>query len=163
LKPNPALNVAIRCANSESVRLINSSTNELLEELELARAIFDIYEGAVYLHEGQTFVVQHADFSDRYKKVAHLRPMRVDYITKQRDYTDVDAMGVRASMSIRKEATDGQQKHEAFFGEVRVTSTVYGYHKYDPRKHIYLETVEVYSPPYVRWSQGFWLDGMLMS
>ena len=41
-----------------------------------------------------------------------------------------------------------------------VTSAVFGYHKYDPKKNLFLETIEVFSAPLERWTHGFWVDGM---
>ena len=114
LLPNPAMNFPIRCANSETIRLLHVSTKEVLEELEIARALFHLYEGAVYFHEGSTFMVEYADL--QHKKEAWLRPCAVDYITKQRDYTNADGMGVSKSLALE---SGGAQSSCCYYGDVR--------------------------------------------
>lgn len=59
-----------------------------MEEIDAHRAAFEIYEGAIFIHQGRTYLVEECNIDKRYAKV-HLT--NVDWTTVQRDYTDVDA------------------------------------------------------------------------
>ncbi len=72
----PALDVSIRNADSESVRLYHGE--ELLGDMERWRALQYAHPGAVYLHRGETFIVERSDFT---QSRADLQPFRGDYYT----------------------------------------------------------------------------------
>lgn len=148
--PHPPLHVPIRSAPDEQIiELFDISTGELLEELQETQALFHVYEGGVYLHEGQSYIVHYADLAVERK--ALLQKQNVNWITKQRDFTNVDGIHIRQSHPLKS----GIDVH---YGDVRVTRTVFGYHKYDPKKNLFLETVDVYASPIEKYSFGIWLD-----
>ena len=60
--------------------------NKVIEEIELSRAIFTIYEGAVFHQQGFTFLVGEVDHE---RKLARVRESIVHYSTRQRDFTFV--------------------------------------------------------------------------
>lgn len=45
-----------------------------------------VYEGAVYMNQGKTYLVNHLDLSI---KIAWCQQADVNYYTKTRDYTDI--------------------------------------------------------------------------
>ena len=47
----------IRSGSSLSYTIVERSSNTTLETIEASRAFLRVYDGAVYLHEGCTFVV----------------------------------------------------------------------------------------------------------
>ncbi|KAF8894415.1 P-loop containing nucleoside triphosphate hydrolase protein [Infundibulicybe gibba] len=66
----------------------------IIEELEISRAIFEIYEGGVFLHQGQPYIVKEVSHDS---KIAKLLQADVNWITTPRDFTNkviLDAVDV---------------------------------------------------------------------
>lgn len=51
---------------------------------------FQVYEGAVYMHQGVNYLVEELDLSSR---TAFCRKADLKYYTKTRDYTDINVLG----------------------------------------------------------------------
>ncbi|KAJ7568554.1 hypothetical protein O6H91_01G037500 [Diphasiastrum complanatum] len=49
----PSSIVSMRGIDREKYTVINQITNETIEEVEASKAFFQVYEGAVYIHQGQ--------------------------------------------------------------------------------------------------------------
>lgn len=49
-----------------------------------------MYEGAVYMHQGKTYLVKKLDLSS---KIAFCQVADLKYYTKTRDYTDIHVIG----------------------------------------------------------------------
>ncbi|RUP44875.1 P-loop containing nucleoside triphosphate hydrolase protein [Jimgerdemannia flammicorona] len=64
---------------------VTDNLNIIIEEIEASRAIFTIYEGAIFIHQGITYIVEETNVDLRYAKVRILNG--IDWTTKQRDYT----------------------------------------------------------------------------
>lgn len=52
--------------------------------------LIQIYEGAVYMHQGSTYLVKELNVSS---KIALCQRADLKYYTKTRDYTDVHVIG----------------------------------------------------------------------
>lgn len=52
--------------------------------------LFQVYEGAVYMHQGRTYLVKALDLST---KIAYCQEADLKYYTKTRDYTDIHVIG----------------------------------------------------------------------
>lgn len=52
--------------------------------------MIQVYEGAVYMHQGKTYLVKELDIS---RKVALCQEADLKYYTKTRDYTDIHVVG----------------------------------------------------------------------
>ncbi len=148
--PTPSHSVAIRDTEDEHFAIINTTAgaNTVLEELEASRAFFTIYDGAIFLHQGNTYLVKEF-LPDR--KMARVERVNVDWTTQQRDFTDVDPVETE---SIRR--LPGSLSR-AYYGRIKIVATVFGYFKFSKKRQI-LDAVEVDNPPIVRWSKGMWLD-----
>lgn len=62
----------------------------MLEEIELSKAFYEVYDGAVYLWQGRPHLCKGLDLNGR---IATVRPADIKYYTKMRDYTDVHVTG----------------------------------------------------------------------
>jgi hypothetical protein len=51
---------------------------------------FQVYEGAVYMHQGANYLVEELDLASR---TAFCRKADLKYYTKTRDYTDINVLG----------------------------------------------------------------------
>lgn len=149
-RPQPSRYVAIRDTEDEHFAIIDitNGLNTVLEELEASRATFTIYDGAIFLHQGNTYLVR--DFlPDR--QMAKVEKVKVDWTTTQRDFTDIDPTETEA---IRKIPCSLSQ---AYYGTIKIQQNVFGYFKVD-RKGRVLDAVQVDNPPVIRYSKGMWLD-----
>ena len=83
-KPFPAKHVPIRATEEDSHYSVVDVTDGRyyeLEQTEYARALFEVYEGAIFLHQGRSFLVQNVNHESRLVKVAETN---VDWSTRQR-------------------------------------------------------------------------------
>ncbi|KAI0843231.1 P-loop containing nucleoside triphosphate hydrolase protein [Hypoxylon sp. FL0890] len=149
-RPIPSRFVAIRDTEDEHFAIVDIShgKNVVLEELEALRAFFTIYDGAIFLHQGNSYLVR--DFQPE-RKIAKVEKVMVEWTTQQRDFTDVDPIETEAIRKIPGSLS------RAFHGSIRITQNVFGYFKVDRKRRI-LDAVQVDNPPIIRHSKGMWLD-----
>ena len=100
--PNPARHVTLRTIDEARVLVVLETTGDVIEEIELCKAFFQVYDGAVYLHQARTYVCSKLDLNDM---VAHVRPVRVKYFTSLIDFTDVHVIG--GNVAYRQVARSG--------------------------------------------------------
>ncbi|KAI1209866.1 P-loop containing nucleoside triphosphate hydrolase protein [Annulohypoxylon truncatum] len=149
-RPMPSKFVAIRDTEDDHFAIVDIShgKNIVLEELEASRAFFTIYDGAIFLHQGNSYLVR--DFQPE-RKIAKVEKVMVEWTTQQRDFTDVDPVETEAIRKIPGSLS------RAFHGSIRITQNVFGYFKVDKKRRI-LDAVQVDNPPIIRHSKGMWLD-----
>ncbi|KIK45797.1 hypothetical protein CY34DRAFT_777472 [Suillus luteus UH-Slu-Lm8-n1] len=145
--PYPTKHISIRGADDDKYTILDvtkvglpNGVPRILEELELSRAIFELYEGGVFMHQGLTFIVKEVSHDT---KVARLVRADVNWITKPRN---VDAMQTHRIKEIAR------SPHRAYFGRVDVTTVVFG------AGNTVLDVVDVDTPPYERQVTGLWFD-----
>ncbi|KAF2098876.1 P-loop containing nucleoside triphosphate hydrolase protein [Rhizodiscina lignyota] len=148
--PRPSKFVAIRDTENEHFAIIDTTNgrNVVLEELEASRAFFTVYEGAIFMHQGNTYLIK--EFSQE-RMMAKVEFVKVDWITQQRDYTDTDPVETEAIRKIPGSLS------RAFYGPIKIKQVVFGFFKVD-RKGRILDAVQVDNPPIVLFSKGMWLD-----
>lgn len=149
-RPNPSKFVAIRDTEDEHFAIIDitNGRNAVLEELEASRATFTIYDGAIFLHQGNTYLVR--DFIPE-KLIAKVERVTVDWTTTQRDFTDIDPTETEAIRNIKSSLS------RAYYGTIKIQQNVFGYFKVDKRGRV-LDAIQVDNPPVIRYSKGMWLD-----
>ncbi|OIW31752.1 P-loop containing nucleoside triphosphate hydrolase protein [Coniochaeta ligniaria NRRL 30616] len=149
-RPLPSKFVSIRDTEEDHFAIIDitNGRNVVLEELEASRATFTVYDGAIFLHQGTTYLVR--DFNPD-KGMARVEKVKVDWTTEQRDYTDIDPVETEAIKRIPGSLSS------AYHGAIRITQVVFGYFKVDRRNRI-LDAIQVDNPPVIRHSKGMWLD-----
>ncbi|KAH7376189.1 hypothetical protein B0T11DRAFT_17886 [Plectosphaerella cucumerina] len=149
-RPIPSRFVAIRDTEDEHFAIIDIShgRNVVLEELEMSRAFFTIYDGAIFLHQGNKYLVR--DF-DPDRRMARVEKVNVEWTTKQRDFTDIDPTETEAIKKISGSLS------KAFYGTIKIQQNVFGFFKLDKKKRV-IDAVAVDNPPIVRFSKGMWLD-----
>ena len=82
--------VSLRGGVGEQVMIVDVTDGRLLGTVDAARAMIQVHEGAVYIHQGEYFVVQALDLDDY---VALVAPERPDYSTQARSTTDITILG----------------------------------------------------------------------
>ena len=85
-RPYPSKHVSIRTTDDETYHVIDTTDgrHKILEEIEWARAIFELYEGAIFMHQGQSYLVKEISHD---RKLAKLEKSNVEWTTRQRDFT----------------------------------------------------------------------------
>ncbi len=103
----------LRGTGGPPVRVCEVDTGRLLGTVDAAASHATVHAGAVYLHQGSTYVVQELDLDG---SVALVEADNPDWTTWARDITDI-----RVVASQRVERYDGVELH---FGTVDVTSQI---------------------------------------
>lgn len=106
----------IRGAGGAPVQVVETATGRLLGTVDEASAHTTVHDGAVYIHQGDSFVVQTLDLDD---SVALVEAADPDYSTTARDVTDITIAETLRSTSWGDAAL--------CYGTVDVTSQVVAY------------------------------------
>ena len=115
----PAQKISLRAVTGSRVALLDASQSyRLLEEIESSSALYRVHPGAIYLHQGETFLVRELDLAAGH---AIAEPVQVDYYTLPREINDVRIIQATVHQSL-----DGVT---ACLGVVRVTQQVIGYRR----------------------------------
>ena len=103
----------IRGAGGAPVQVVEGETGRMLGTVDAASSHTNVHDGAVYLHQGESYVVEKLDLD---RSVALVHPDDPDYTTSARDITDI-----RIVESLRSRAWPDLALH---FGTVDVTNQV---------------------------------------
>lgn len=115
----PSKRVNIRSSSSSPVHLRDAGRgNRLVETLDIGAALSEVYPGAVYTHQGDTFVVKSLDLNTH---TAVMDQQDVDYYT----LCDRD----KSTEILPVDRTKELFGHRLYTGQLRVTSRVTGFVK----------------------------------
>ena len=149
----PAQNVSLRSASTERVLLqvhtvekIKGFTMQTIGEVDSASSFWMAHPGAIYIHEGTTFLVKDLNFEQHF---AILEPTNVDYYTDPRREIVVQRVD-----KIAKEVVVGGEKA---YGEIQVTSQVIGFRKIRWHTNETLGIENLSLPPSELLTTGYWL------
>lgn len=149
----PAQNVSLRSASTETVLLQvpfdsgdKGTTLQTIGEVDASSSYWMTHPGAVYLHEGTTYLVKDLDFEHH---LATLQPTNIDYYTEPRQEVVVQ----QVEKISESEVTGGVKA----YGEIQVTSQVIGYRKIRWHTNETLGTENLNLPPSELLTTGYWL------
>ncbi|MDH5695640.1 MAG: DEAD/DEAH box helicase [Dehalococcoidia bacterium] len=121
----PAQGINIRSTSGENFAIMDTSTSSLLETIESSVALFQVHPGAIYLHQGESYLVNELDLASR---TAYAAPTPATYYTQAKEITDLHIVRVIRDKSCRQTKVYlGEVK--VYLGEVEVTTTVVGFKK----------------------------------
>lgn len=87
IRPDTAhAQVDIRGGSGQQVMIVDSSDGRLLGTVDSARAASQLHPGAVYLHQGESFLIDELDFEEY---IALARPEQPDYSTQALSNTQI--------------------------------------------------------------------------
>lgn len=150
-RPQPSKHVSIRDANEDHFAVIDTTNNRnmVLEEVETSRALFSIYEGGIFLHQGAKYLVKELNTDRLFARVVRVQ---VDWTTQARDFVNIDPIETEAMRRVSRTSDS-----YAFYGAIQIHGKVYGYFKVDKGGRI-LDAVSVDNPPIESLGKGMWLD-----
>jgi DEAD/DEAH box helicase domain-containing protein len=149
----PAQNVSLRSTSTDTVILqATSADNHNLEafqtigEVDASSSTWLTHPGAVYMHEGTTYLVQNLDLDQH---IAILKKSDVDYYTEPRREVIVQQAGKIAHVGVKGGAKA--------YGEIQVTSQVIGFRKirWHTNETLGIENLDL--PPSDLFTTGYWL------
>jgi DEAD/DEAH box helicase domain-containing protein len=142
----PASEVNIRSASSESYQIVDVYKPHVpLGTVDGARVFETVHPGAVYLHAGESYIVQKLDIGS---KVAHIIQADVTYYTEPATTTDLD---VRET--VEQAAFGGTTR---FYGDVSVTNQVVGYRRKQLFSDEMIDTRDLELPPATIMTEAVW-------
>jgi DEAD/DEAH box helicase domain-containing protein len=143
----PAQDTSIRSTSGHNYAVIDGQDGQLLETVEDSVAFFQVHPGAIYLHQGESYLIKELDLARRIAW-AELKP--VDYYTQTMETHDI-----RVTKTIKKKDCNGV---EAYFGDVDVSVRVVGFKRYKQftEKVITEEYLEL--PPQNFPTKALWFD-----
>jgi DEAD/DEAH box helicase domain-containing protein len=142
-RERPAAKIDIRASGGPTYVIVAES--EALGTFDESRALRDGHPGAVYLHQGDTYVVDRLDIARREVRV---HPEAVDYYTQPKTEKDLEIIDLVASDSI------GVVGHH--HGVVRVETQVVAYQKRKLGSRELLDTIFLDLPSTVFETEGIW-------
>ncbi len=114
----PAQDVNIRATLGQPYAVVDSSRGSLLETVEASVAFLQIHPGAIYLHQGESYLITELD---QVRRIAMAMSVSVDYYTQPRDFTDIRIVKV-----ITMKDCNGVK---VYLGDVDVTTMVVGFRR----------------------------------
>ena len=77
----PSADVSLRAGGDDNVVIQDMSGDEpnVIGQIDLAGAASMVYEGAIYMHQAQTYLVDRLDWE---RRIAEVQPVNVDYYTR---------------------------------------------------------------------------------
>ena len=148
----PAPQIDIRSSGGRRFDVIDRTGKPvLLGILDEVRAYRDGHEGAVYLHQGETYVVERLDLA--HGEVTVVRK-NVDYFTQPKVDTDLEVL--------ERTAAEAMGQARLHTGRVRVHTQVVAYQKKALRSREIIDTIYLDLPSVTYETEGIWL-GILES
>ncbi len=142
----PAPKVGLRTGSSVEYSLVDATTDRLVGTVDGARVFHVAHEGAMYLHQGRQYRVEHLDTVHRVAMLVAAED--ADEYTQARD--DVDVV-VRAAA-----ATTVAGVGRACLGDVEVTSQVIAYQRRRISTRETIDVVDLELPPQTLVTRACW-------
>jgi len=122
----PAGDVEVRAAGGEAFRVVETPGGRIIGTVDGARAFEQLHPGAIYLHQGEPYLVGRLELETR---TATVVPTEGDYYTQARSDTDLEILGVTRRRPWGPTI--------ACFGDVEVRTQVTGF----VRKRLFTEEI----------------------
>ena len=144
----PAQAVSLRDAEGDRFAVLNAANQfKLIEELSATTAPQRVHPGAIYLHQGEAYLV--TEYSEDLRH-AIVQPVAADYYTQPRELNDV-----RIMRSLRHRQLPATT---AYLGRVRVSSRVVGYRRLQQSSEAVLEDAPLEMPLTEFETMALWWD-----
>ena len=114
----PAVTAEIRSTDSDAIQIVVADTGRILGTIDATAALRTVYDGAVYLHQGEHYLVTELRLSER---VALVLPTHDEVFTMamSRTWVDIDQISAERGLGL------GHMRR----GELHVETEVHGYQR----------------------------------
>ena len=146
----PARRVSLRSAGNDPFVIQSVDADgitRLVGEIDGESAPLLVHDGAVYIHEGQNYLVEKLDWEGR---IAQVRAVEVDFYTQANSESETEVLAVHG------ERTEGGAA--VGHGDLRVTTTVSDYRRVRRYTHENLGVFPLDYPPHLLETTGYWLE-----
>jgi len=127
--------------------IVDRHTGHHRGEIDGLRVFRETHPGAIYLHRGETLLVNDLDLEERVVRVA---PARVDYYTRVRTTKETEIINI---------IDEGQVgRLQVSYGILRITEQVTGYEKWQIRGRRKMNIIPLDLPSQVFETQGVWFE-----
>ncbi len=137
--------IDLRSARGRSVDIVDQATGRVIGHVDRSAADRSVFPGAVYLHRGETWVV---DERDSEEDVALVRADNPHYYTQPESSQDV-----RVLRTFESRDFFAGQLH---WGEVEISSQVLGYLRRDEQTHRVWDSTPLEMPVRTMRTHGMW-------
>ncbi|WP_296138669.1 DEAD/DEAH box helicase [uncultured Tessaracoccus sp.] len=145
-RPDRAVDfISLRSAGPKAFDLVERDTGRVVGTVDEARVDRVAHEGAVYLHQGERFLVEELD---RECRQGFVRATRVPYYTQAQSGFEIDVLD-------ELEAHD-LHRTRVHVGDVRLTSQVHGYLRRDERTNEVWDQTPLEMPSRTLLTQAVW-------
>jgi len=138
--------VDVRAGAGHVYRIVMADSGELLGTADEHRAFGTLHPGAVYLHQGEQYIVRQLDLVGRVAMVDAADP---DHYTQARDVTDIEIVKVLDESADAGDAA-------TIYGEVRVTNQVTSFVKKLISTNEVIDEVPLPLPPVTLTTKAVW-------
>ena len=144
--PSSTISLRSTATRAISLQLETEEKTQIIGELDYASSLWMAHPGAIYLHEGDPYLVKSLDLENN---IAALEPAQLPYYTEP-----VKAQTINIIQDIDHDHLPGYEVH---FSEIEVNTQVTGYKKIDwtTREILSIEPLEM--PITTLRTFGFWL------
>ncbi len=144
----PAETVSLRAGSDDTVVVqdLGQGRPVVIGEVDRATAPVLLHEGAVYIHEGSTYLVTQLDWENA---VAQVEPVEVDYYTDAAESAELEVLEVYDA--------DETQPVRRAHGWLEVTAQATSYRKVKRYTHETLGYGQIELPPRAFETSGYWL------
>lgn len=144
----PSQAISLRSAAAENIVLLDQG-NQTIGIVDCASANWMVHPGAVYLHEGQPYIVRELDLENR---TARLQAGLLDFYTEPQQDTQITII----TMTDSKQIPGGQKA----FGDLQITTRITGYRKirWHTREMLGTESLDLPPSELVTTGAWFWLS-----
>lgn len=148
---SPASHVSLRTSGDDTVLIHeldpdSEASVRVIGEVDLESVPFLLYEGAIYMHQAATFLVERLDWDGR---LAMVRSVMVDYYTRASVGSHIRAL--------RPQAETDESGLRRAWGEVTVVTQATGYRKIKRYTHETLGFGDIDLPEITLATDGYWL------
>lgn len=143
----PGRDLDIRSLGGGTYSIVERDTGALLGTVDAARAFHQVHAGAIYLHQGDNYLVEQLDLVEQ---VALVTPSSVDYYTQARETSDIRILDVIAKKKLNT--------INFYVGKVDVTEHVVAYVKRSIASGETLEIVDLALPPQSLVTVAVWYE-----
>ena len=145
-RKRPQRDINLRGIGSRYI-IYSSRDKKSRGEIDGYRALKETHPGAIYLHSGRTYRVDHLDIASQ---SVYISPVRVGYYTRYRGNKTTDIIRVDGMTTVWGTIVS--------LGRLKVTDQVTGYEKWDIRTRRMLHMLPLDLPPYTFETEGIWFQ-----